>query len=146
MAKKPQSMFNEIPVLKNIQILWRLPKPPKLSPHIFGYPPILSYFPSSGKPKDFQLLWVKRVVQKCWVMTQHLLLSFSRLSYWVSLKDTSDGVAVALGSCNSPWMQGKLQVLGFFRSESAPWQDQALRWQEKNTHTQLDVLHVLAFL
>lgn len=48
---------------------------------------------------------------------------FSTLLDWFLLKDVSQFISMFLGSCNSSRVQEMLQVLGFFRTDSAPWQD-----------------------
>lgn len=56
-------------------------------------------------------------------------------------------IPVFLGSCNSSHMQGMLlQVLVFFRTDSAPWQDLAPGRHGKKTPVQLELLCVPAFL
>lgn len=71
---------------------------------------------------------------------------FSTLLDWFLLKDVSQFISVFLGSCNSSRVQGMLQVLGFFRTDSAPWQDLASGQHGKKTPMQLELLPVLAFL
>lgn len=71
---------------------------------------------------------------------------FSTLLDWFLLKDVSQFISVFLGSCNFSRVQEMLQVLGFFRTDSAPWQDLASGQHGKKTPMQLELLPVPAFL